>query len=188
MLGLLQLIKMQMKDVDIIDDFLSDELLSCAVNAIEDSKWVHSGGSTSTSTTTFWYCELEENLRFKCMVLDAIQKHYGQKFEVCRVYANGQTFGQDGSFHQDDPSENAYTFLIYVSDINPHNVDQIGGFTQIKMKDKIVNVEPYMRRAVMFKSNLFHRGLAPGRYSDILRQTIAFKLTTNSKSKEVQYI
>ena len=180
---------MDIKDVDIIDNFLSDELLSGARNAINDSKWVHEGASiTSTGSTRFWYCELGDTPMFKCMILDAIQKRYKQKFKVNRVYANGQTFGQDGSFHQDDTLENAYTFLIYVSDINPQNVDEIGGFTQIKMKDKIVNIEPYMRRAVMFKSNLFHRGLAPSRQSDILRQTIAFKLIAYSGSKEIQYI
>tara|TARA_B100000401_G_scaffold425413_1_gene355095 strand:+ start:496 stop:1038 length:543 start_codon:yes stop_codon:yes gene_type:complete len=175
------------KDVDIIDNFLSDELLSHAINAINDSKWEHDGHSL-TGTRRLWFCELGSNVKFKCMILDAMHKRYRQKFKVMRVYANGQTFGQDGSFHQDDTRENTYTFLMYVSDINTQNIDEIGGFTQIKMKDGIMNIEPYIGRAVMFKSNLFHRGLAPSRESDILRQTIAFKLIVDSGSKEIQYI
>jgi hypothetical protein len=177
-----------MKEIEVIDDFLSDILLDDANAAIGDSKWLHEGHSVGG--LRFWHCELSKQYKFIKKVMSLVEKRYGDIFDVHRVYANGQTYGQDGSFHQDHEDDNAYTLLIYVSEITPGNVDSIGGFTQIKMKDGIINIEPYVKRAVMFKSNLYHRGLAPGRLSGILRQTIAFKLFLNklSKLKQIKYI
>ena len=96
-------------------------------------------------------------------------------------YANGQTFGQDGSFHQDHLDDNAYTLLIYISDITEENVENIGGFTHFKRDGKIINVEPYKKRGLFFKSNLFHRGMAPYRLSDLLRVTLAIKVVEVSR-------
>ena len=171
-----------------IDDFLSDNLLDDAKAAINNSKWEHGGYSSVEGATTFWFCQLftQFNIAFIKKIMRLVETRYGEKFDVDRVYANGQTYGQDGSYHQDHEHDDRYTLLIYVSDINESNIDSIGGFTQMKMKDGIINIEPYVKRAVMFKSNIYHRGLAPDRYSNILRQTIAFKLKMSSK--KIQYI
>ena len=173
-----------MHAIDIIDDFLCETLLSSAKSAIADSKWEY-GGTSTKDGVRFWLCELESSTSFIQSVLDSIEKRYNAKFTINRVYANGQTYGQDGRFHQDDIRPNTYTLLIYISNITMDNVDEVGGLTQIKNNGKIINIEPYVKRAVMFDSRLFHRGLAPSRRSDILRQTIAFKL---SKSDKIEYI
>ena len=66
--------------------------------------------------------------------------------------------------------------FFYISDINRENIDKIGGYTQFKLENYIMNIEPIFNRSVLFKSNIVHRGLAPSRDSDILRVSVAFKL------------
>jgi len=42
-------------------------------------------------------------------------------------------------------------------------------------------IEPIFNRAILFKSNMYHKGLAPSRFSTQLRITIAFKLREVAK-------
>ena len=93
-----------------------------------------------------------------------------------QVYANGQTYGQDGGFHIDDDRDGHYTFILYLSDIRPENVNTIGGYTEFKFKNGVHAIEPILNRGVFFDSKLLHRGLAPSRGSNILRISVAFKI------------
>ena len=61
-------------------------------------------------------------------------------------------------------------------EIKAKNVDVVGGHTQFKIDGHLVNIEPLKNRAVIFKSDILHRGLAPSRGIDDLRVSLAFKL------------
>ena len=63
-------------------------------------------------------------------LLTKIENVFDKKYKIQRLYANGQTFGQDGTFHQDDPADNVYTLLKYISPITIENIEYIGGCTE----------------------------------------------------------
>ena len=165
-----------MKDITILDNFINDEELQEVIDAIDNrSSWKHGAGS-GPGGVKFWYAEMIQEATIGKQILTKLEKMFSKKYKIDRMYANGQTFGQDGSFHQDDPDDNAYTLLVYISHITEENVEHIGGFTHFKRDGKIINVEPYKKRGLFFKSNLVHRGMAPSRLSDLLHVTLAIKL------------
>ena len=164
-----------MNSLHIHENFFSSGEFTEVLEVISNNGWKHDG-RTSDNSPRFWVMDLIKYSLFTHDILEKIQITMNKKFKLQRVYANGQTYGQDGMFHIDDERDDTYTFMIYISPITPDNVDFIGGFTQFKIDNSIVNVEPFMNRSVCFKSNVVHRGLAPSRETDLLRISIAFKL------------
>ena len=164
-----------MNSIHIHENFLSSDEFTKVLEVIHNNGWKH-GGKSLGNSPRFWLMDLIKNPLFTSDIFEKIQITMNKKFKLSRVYANGQTYGQDGVFHIDDDRDDTYTFMIYISPITPDNVDFIGGFTQFKIDNSIVNVEPYMNRSVFFKSSIVHRGLAPSRETDLLRISIAFKL------------
>lgn len=165
-----------MKDITIFENFLNDEEFFTTVDIMNKSSWKFSGTSMGTGTP-FWNMDLMSHTDYITTTVNKINQKTGKTYQVLRVYANGQTYGQDGRFHPDSDRDNCYTLLIYISEIGPHNIDTVGGFTQFKTNDdQVLNINPYQTNAVLFKSTILHRGLAPSRESGMLRITLAFKL------------
>lgn len=165
-------------DIRIVDDFLPPTILYDAVDFINDSKWSLKVTSTPSSPRTFWGIDLSEDELFTKTIFEKINESFGMKFELLRVMANGHMQGSDGSYHRDDVDDCTYTFLLYLSDINEYNVDEIGGHTLFRDSNdkKIIAVEPLLNRGVLFDSKLEHRGLSPYRTSDVFRIAVAYKL------------
>lgn len=164
-------------DIHIFDNFLSPDELSEALNIVNNLSWTF--GQTSNENRVeckFWISYLTDYSFFTEKVFNKITEITNKNFKIVRVYANGQTYGLDGSYHIDDDKDNTYTFLIYLSDINSNNVNRCGGYTLFKQNDDVKCVEPLMNRAVLFKSNILHCGQAPTRMTNFLRITAAFKL------------
>ena len=109
-------------------------------------------------------------------IFHKIESYFKKKFTLDNVYANGQTYGQDGIYHTDDDNDDAYTFLLYISGITSDNVHIVDGYTLFKDDDKVVCIEPILNRGVLFKSNILHKGMGPSRSANMLRVSIAFKL------------
>lgn len=171
-----------MKDIQIIDNFLNEEELQKADDIIESSQWVYrnhsgKGGDKPTKgTSVFWYTFLDKNPHFYDVIFNKIKNTFKKNFKLLSIQTNGQTRGQDGDFHIDYLEDNAYTCLIYFSDITRENINTVGGYTLIKTQNGTVCVEPFLNRLVIFKSNMLHRGLAPSSESNILRVSVAFRL------------
>jgi len=165
-----------MKDITIIDNFINDDELEKVRCAIDRSSWKHDSKSHDMGAVIAWKAIMTKEETLCKHLVTKIEKISGKKYKILRFHANGQTFGQDGEFHIDNINDNVYTVLIYVSPITEENVDIIGGFTQIKRGTNIINIEPYIKRGLLFKSNMIHRGMAPSRLSDMLRITLAIKL------------
>jgi len=109
-----------------------------------------------------------------------IKKILERDVELLRVYANGQTHGLDGEYHQDSDCEDDITFLYYYTPIIDCDkvLDDYGGHTQFKLPDEHMtySFEPRNNTAILFPSILWHRGLSPSSREYGLRITIAFKL------------
>lgn len=159
-----------------VDTFLEPSELKTAINIISNLKWEYNGESMSGSDYVLWYSNLLPISFFSEYIFKKIKLKFNDKLELLHVYANGQTYGQDGSFHVDHVESDYYTFILYLSDIGPETVNHIGGYTEFKFKNGVHAIEPILNRGVFFNSNIIHRGLSPSRNSSMLRVSVAFKM------------
>lgn len=166
---------------NIYDDFLTKDELSRIEKYFERPIWKFGHSSTdSDNLPQQWFVASLNHLPvFTRILKEKIETLVGSKYSLLRVYANGQTILNGGSWHQDADKSDHFTALLYISDINKHNVEQIHGHTEFRTKDGLsISVEPLKNRLVVFDSSIFHRGNAPI-VPGFLRISIAWKLKKN---------
>jgi len=155
-------------------DFLTQEKYNQLIKIVEKLQWEYAGYSTTESNSNrFWYSELMEH-PFFTEWLSEIERLSNKKFKIDRLYANGQTLGQDGSWHADSQLDSGYTFLYYFNDFD--DVSLIGE-TYFVVDGEPVAITPIPNSAVLFHHKYKHKGMAPRKGYNDLRVTIAFKLT-----------
>ena len=173
--------------VQIFDEFLTPEELQTCADAVKRPLWSFgqiSQTSPSPVSTPFWMMTLTDDPFFSTHLKSKIEAAANRKFTVQRIYANGQTFGQDGTFHQDDKTDDSYTFCIYTNkQITAETADDIGGEFIFKLPTATaqapfsrIAVTPLYNRGILFPASYFHKGLAFNRYCRGLRISIAWKL------------
>lgn len=170
--------------IQIFDAFLTPEELQTCADAVKRPLWSFGQISqTSPVSTPFWMMTLTDDPFFSMHLKSKIEAAANRKFTVQRVYANGQTFGQDGTYHQDDITDDSYTFCIYTNkQITAETADDIGGEFIFKLPNSDddpfsrIAVAPLYNRGILFPANYFHKGLAFNRYCKGLRISIAWKL------------
>ena len=192
-----------MKDITILENFINDEELEEARQFIGeqslnlDNKYY---GENNREINREWYFHEVDNAdkkilinlrpewawifnmesiipsvnKFILKIQNRIEKCTNTNFKLERVYLNRQVHGQDVTLHIDDTKINAYTLLIYIGDITPENYDKAGGDLEFENKEN-TRVEPFTKRAVLFKGYIPHQAFAP-LVPDITRISFAFKL------------
>ncbi len=160
-------------------DFLNITEFNKVKNIIEMGKW--SAGGTSgnpTSDVKFLYMDLQHEPLLRETLLSKIEMVTKKKFNLDRVYANGQWHGLDGAWHQDNQQKNTWTFLLYMNEIEPCDLDKFYGCTEFK-EDETINkaYKPIPNSALLFPSWLYHRGMSPSRFFANMRITVAWKLS-----------
>jgi len=125
--------------------------------------------------------------KFILKMKNRIDKCTNTNFKLERVYLNRQVCGQDVTLHVDDSKLNVYTLLIYIGDITPENYDKAGGDLELKTKE-ITRIEPFTKRAVLFKGYIPHQAYAP-LVPGLTRISMAFKFidTSNELPFNVNY-
>ena len=98
--------------------------------------------------------------------------------QINRNYGHIQTFGQDGAYHEDDTRENAYTFCIYLTELDDKTMETAGGefFIKIPNQEAILGIATRMNRGVFFPSMYLHKGMAYSRPHEEIRTCITWKL------------
>ena len=142
---------------------------------LKGGTWLFEGRSAPQGLT-FWYMNLINDKFFTEYMLGKIETASNTKYELARVYANGQTYGLCGSYHKDieDDDKNIYkTFLYYV---NPIWKSEWGGSTLFKQNEEVYTQPFISNNAILFDSIITHVGLEPTRHCEELRTTVAFKL------------
>ena len=138
-----------------------------------------------------WPFEMEDIIpsakKFILKIKNRIDKCTNTNFKLERVYLNRQVCGQDVTLHVDDSKPNVYTLLIYIGDITPENYDKAGGDLELKTKE-ITRIEPFTKRAVLFKGYIPHQAYAP-LVPGLTRISMAFKFidTSNELPFNVNY-
>ena len=182
-----------MKDITILDNFINDEELE------EARKFIY------TNKVQDWFFHTTDNCdkkfildvshggvellhrsivtpsaeKFITRIQNKIEKCINKKLNLWRVYLNRQVCGQDVPFHIDDIKYHAYTLLIYIGDITPENFYKTGGVLEFKNKEN-TRVEPFTKRAVLFRGSIPHQAFAP-LVPGINRISFAMKITCISE-------
>jgi hypothetical protein len=171
-----------MENIKVIDSFLDNEELKTAMNKILDMKWSfgHKSLYDNAYETPFWSCALEHDEFFSVYIKQVIEKTFSKRFEIIRLYANGQTYGQDGIFHVDceNKSNKYFTFCLYLSNIKPEYIEIAGGHIYFKFPDLKYNIcyEPVFNRGIFFPSGYEHKACAFSRYIMNMRVCVSWKL------------
>jgi len=205
-----------MKDITILENFINDEELEEARQFIgEESLNLDNKvyGENNPSINRQWYFIEADNADKKILIDLRLQRDwdYGMEniipsakkyimkiknridkctntnFKLERVYLNRQVRGQDVTLHIDDQKPNVYTLLIYIGDITPENYDKSGGDLELKTRE-ITRIEPFTKRAVLFKGYIPHQAYAP-LVPGLTRISFAFKFidTSNELPFSVNY-
>lgn len=160
----------------IYDNFLTRDEMIFTENYFKRPIWEFGHTSTDSNSPQKWFIATLDHLPFFTELLkEKIEQLINLKCSIERVYANGQTILNDGSWHEDCSDHGYITALLYVSDIKRQNVEQIKGHTEFKINGNIISLEPIKNRLVVFDSNIVHRGLAPN-VPGFLRISVAWKL------------
>ena len=191
-----------MKDITILENFINDEELEEARQFIGDeslnldNKYYDENDPAINRTWFFitkdnaykkilidlrpqrdWPLDMENIIpsakKFILKIKNRIDKCTNTNFKLERVYLNRQVRGQDVTLHIDDVIPNYYTLLIYIGDITPENYNKAGGDLELKTKE-ITRIEPFTKRAVLFKGYIPHKAYGP-LVPDITRISFAFK-------------
>uniref|UniRef100_A0A6C0HCB3 Prolyl 4-hydroxylase alpha subunit Fe(2+) 2OG dioxygenase domain-containing protein n=1 Tax=viral metagenome TaxID=1070528 RepID=A0A6C0HCB3_9ZZZZ len=169
-----------MDKIIVCEKFLKDDEITRAKDIVFNKSWRFGHQSTHEKlyANPFWSMDLDDEDYYSKYLLNIIEKHFSKKFKLLRVYANGHTFGQDGAYHIDSDLPNAYTFVLYLSEINPEYVETAGGNLYFKLPNEKFNIcyEPIFNRGIFFPSNYVHKGCAFNRYVMNLRISVAWKL------------
>ena len=144
------------------------------------SKWQYGHASYDKehplyyTCTPFWKIDFADDTFFTEHLLNKIQQKLGESYSLRSVYANGHTYGQDGSMHVDANNDRGKTLLLYV---NPTWDVSWGGATNfILNKGEMHSVVPEANKAVFFPGKIFHYAAPLTRAFKFLRVTLAFKL------------
>jgi hypothetical protein len=205
-----------MKDITILENFINDEELEEARQFIGeqslnlDNKYYGEDNRVINRQWFFvpvdncdkkslvdlrperdWAFDMENIIpsakKFILKIKNRIDKCTNTTFKLERVYLNRQVRGQDVTLHIDDQKPNVYTLLIYIGDITPENYDKAGGDLELKTKE-ITRIEPFTKRAVLFKGYIPHQAYAP-LVPGLTRISFAFKFidTSNELPFSVNY-
>ena len=163
-------------------NFLSVVEFASAREFIQKGLWSF-GKSNETDQATFMNMPLSHEKFFSEHLLAKIRVITGiHNLSLIRVYANGYFQGQDGRFHRDDTSADTFTFLLYMNEILPDDLDDFYGLTEFKKSTgEIRSFQPETNMGLLFPSNFIHRGRSPSRVLSTMRITIAWKLKVLSQ-------
>ncbi|WP_370153704.1 2OG-Fe(II) oxygenase [Ferrovibrio sp.] len=94
---------------------------------------------------------------------------------LVRCYANGQTYGSDGSLHTDSMAPNSYTVIYYPHDRwSPNWAGETVFFSPDKT-DIIASIYPRPNRMVCFPGTVPHLARGVSRTCPVMRITLMFK-------------
>ncbi len=167
-----------MQNIEVYNDFFTEELHKEIHQKLIRPQWSPTGGNNSS---WFWHMDnLEKEEYFSEYLYNIICDKIERRYDVRRIYANGQSCGQCGNPHTDDGD---ITFLYFP---NPtwkltyqgHLIfceNAVGDPT----KDEPTHIIGYKpNRAILFPAKIIHYADAPHRYYNGFRISLAYKFLT----------
>jgi len=158
--------------VEEFDNVFSDKETKIIYKKVDVPRWRFGHAGIPNSYRKFWHLDLTSDPFFSTELFEKIQIRIMAKCKLSRVFANGQTYGQDGDWHQDRVDKDNYTFVYYA---NSSWKPEWGGETDFQIDNKIQSYSPEVNKGIFFPGFITHRGLAPSRDCYALRVTIAYQ-------------
>ena len=145
--------------------------------------WVNIlGGTLPMSDNVNEHNPFYEDYVYK-LATERLQIGDNQELIPYHIYANGQTRGQTGNWHQDSTLDTDWTLLYYVN--MEWDCPKWGGSTYFvdgsSSTPKIHFYKP--NSAVLFRSSIWHYADPPSAQMDSLRITLAYKMRFYPKGK-----
>ena len=188
------IIKNNLNTIRVIDNFFTEEIHHEISKLMDRPKWRLKGGNPENR---FWHMDdLQSEDYFSHYLFEIIQNKFEINTKIRRIYANGQTVGQNGVPHADSYDDFSMTFLYYPNlewkftwgghlsflDARSDSED-----TARKIRKEIhestylpinithsINYVP--NRAILFPANIWHYAHPPNRTFTGLRTSLAYKL------------
>ena len=184
-------------NINVIDNFFNEDLQKSIWKSLAKPRWSFTGGNFHNP---FWHIDdhhKEEffNSHLKKIIIQKI--NLPVDVECIRIYANGQTAGQEGTAHIDDGH---FTFLyfanleweitwqghlMFLNKMGMEYEEENGRktekwdkwkYTYNEKEDEVSKIVTYKpNRAVIFPSNILHYADAPHRLYNGLRVSLAYK-------------
>ena len=160
-------------DVKIVENFLDPIDFQKVEEATNVKTWeIQRSDPWNKTQLDFLFLNKTDDDFFNTYLYKKVKEHLDGKYELTRVYYNGQWSGRDGSFHADNCD---VTALLYVS---PYEYGW-GGFTEIMTSaEEPTLIHPLQNRLVFFPGKIMHKGYAFCYQSCPMRLSLAFKLNT----------
>ena len=169
---------MERAEIKVVDDAVRPALAKGITDYLKKARWEWGHHSSDEAAFRFWWLPLEEEVLALALLQELkihFQPEYPRDFQIVRMYANGQTYGLDGSRHQDSEHPQDFTVLYFPV---PHWEPSWGGETVFFGPEGAPKdwVAPRPNRAMIFPSHYWHLGRGPNRECIELRMTVAYKL------------
>ena len=159
-----------MKEVKIVDNFLTQEEFSNIWNYIQSMTWEKQTSEGKKSIIDFLSSDVSNVEYFNHYLFEKVRDTLGINVELSRVYFNGQWHGREGDLHTDGCD---ITSLIYLSQYRP----EWGGFTQLFLdNDEEVIVSPHEGRMICFPGMCLHKGYSYAYQTCPMRISLAYKM------------
>ena len=163
-----------MNDIITYDDFFDLPEKTQIFADMTKSGWKWGNGSYDVKRYPFWIFPLKDNPFYTGYLLDIIKEKTQQDYELHDVYANGNTFGDQGDFHIDMDSHRSRTFLYYA---NNKWKPEYNGKTIFKLGEDNYHYHlPKGKDAIIFRGTIPHMAEGCSRLFNGLRITVAWKL------------
>jgi len=167
------------EDIYFVDNFLPEDFLNDLVNKVLNDSW-HKHYSRDGDGIFFWALNLTNDSYEN--ELEFIESLFPNN-DVLRVYVNGHSGIQHGSFHTDDGEE---TYLVGLT--KGWNSES-GGATEFKTKhdNSTLSIYPLYNRMVCFPAHIEHRA-APNIDLYTFRMTLAIQTDRKNSTKGLNFI
>jgi hypothetical protein len=185
-------------DIKFFDGIFNKEICNQIENYAYSEKGWRTQKSISESKKIFWMLQVEHDRFFTQECFNSIKNIIGDNYIIKQVYFNAQSACQSTDPHCDSEDEDDYTFLYYVNTLWDFKwggqTSFLNGYhditsSQIKyfygdVKMRSISYMPTPNSALFFPSNIIHFSHAPDRSMDVLRLTLAYKLTRKNDFRE----
>jgi len=169
-----------MDKIQVIDEFLEEEELKIVINILDDKsfKYYNILYNDNKNETSIWRTDLNNELYISKYITSIIEKYFFKKFQVEKVYCNGQIFGQDGFFHRENQDNSEYIFCLYINCIKKEDITLTGGYIYFQLPNFKYKIcyEPIHNRGILFPSNYIFKENAFARFIKDMRRCIVWKL------------
>ena len=170
-------------EIEVYNEVFSKEDFKQINNFLRRPLWGYGNIShPKDEAIPFFTMSFRDEPFFNDYCLSRICDVLGKKYKLRDCYANGHIFGTQGSPHQDAPSKDYYTFLLYSNQVGPDIrkwKPQWGGKTVFFLNEEEHHyVLPKPNTGTLFPSNIFHYAESTTRHFSGLRMSVAWKLIT----------